>query len=58
MFLPHRDDGFPKCLPAQVGAKPVVPLVGDVGEEVAATGQVQTAIVGLESAAFRVPGCW
>jgi len=44
--LPHRDDGFPQCLPAQVGAKPGVALIGDVGEEVAATGQVKAAIVG------------
>jgi len=26
--LPHRDDGFPQCLPAQVGAKPGVALGG------------------------------
>jgi hypothetical protein len=36
-------------------------LVGNVGEEVAATGQVKAAIVGhgkVKSAAFRVPGWW
>ena len=35
MFLPHGNDGFPQCLPAQVGAKPGVALVGDVGVGVA-----------------------
>jgi hypothetical protein len=44
--LPHRNDGFPQCLPTQVGAKPRVALVGDMGEEVTATGQLEAAIVG------------
>ena len=34
MFLPHGDYGFSQSLSAQVGAKPGVALVGDVGEEV------------------------